>query len=223
MPQRCRLFIGSGRILTETEPLKTADELACNRHFALVIHLGHEGLLLLQPPQQHGRAPVNKSLRQSAMQRIRQSVFYSARLGAPMAFVISPALALRNIGPGADIGQPFRDGINVAARFIYPREGLFQPIRRDSGLRKAAPGQEIENSREQSEMLIPRCVAEIGDAANLPQQFYPLRRVQLFFHLGQFRQVFQRQHVIGIAGAGQPFVLRRGLKAANQPLNAAKL
>ena len=69
-PQNPRL-IGAGRcILRETEPLKTAGEFAFNRHFAFVIHLGHEGLLLLQPPHQNTGAAIYKSLGQGCMQRI---------------------------------------------------------------------------------------------------------------------------------------------------------
>ena len=57
-------------VLTEPEPFQTTDEFAFDGHFTLVIHLGQKGLLLFEPPQQHGCAPVHKSLRQTLMQRI---------------------------------------------------------------------------------------------------------------------------------------------------------
>ncbi len=94
-------------VLAEAEPFQTADEFALDRHFALVVHLGHEALLLLEPAEQNAGPPVHKSLRQRGMKRIRQAVFYRARLAAPMNFVRDPAIALRDIGPGADIGEAF--------------------------------------------------------------------------------------------------------------------
>ena len=57
-------------ILTEPESLQTADELALNRHFTLVVHFGQEGLLLLEPPQQDACPAIHKSLGQTFMQRI---------------------------------------------------------------------------------------------------------------------------------------------------------
>ena len=70
LPQGARLIRAAAGILPETEPFKTADEFAFNRHFTFVIHLGHEGLLLFQPPHQNGCAAVNESLSQRGMQRI---------------------------------------------------------------------------------------------------------------------------------------------------------
>ena len=50
LAQRARLVGRRGRILPEPEPFQTPDKFAGYRHFTFVIHLGHEGLLLLQPP-----------------------------------------------------------------------------------------------------------------------------------------------------------------------------
>ena len=70
LPQHSRLFGRACGILLKTEPFQTTDKFAGNRHFTFVIHLGHEGLLLLQSPQQNAGAPINKSLRQRGMERI---------------------------------------------------------------------------------------------------------------------------------------------------------
>ncbi len=75
-PQGLRLLRRCRFVLLEPEAFETADEFALDRHFTLVVHLGHKALLLLQPAQQHGCAPVNKSLRQSRVKRIRQAIFY---------------------------------------------------------------------------------------------------------------------------------------------------
>ena len=60
-----------GFVLRKAEPLKTANQLPFDRHFTFVVHFGHEALLLLQPAQQNGCAPINKSLCQPRMQRVR--------------------------------------------------------------------------------------------------------------------------------------------------------
>ena len=70
LTQGLRLFRRLGRVLPEPESVQLAYKFATYSDFALVIHLGHEGLLLLQPPQQHAGAPVNKSLRQRQVQAI---------------------------------------------------------------------------------------------------------------------------------------------------------
>ena len=104
-----RLGLGPGRafVLDEPEPLEPTDEFTFDGHLTFVIHIGQKGLLLLEPAQQHGRAPIHKSLRQTVMKSIRHPVFYSATHLAPMAFVPHPAVALRDISPRADIRQSF--------------------------------------------------------------------------------------------------------------------
>ena len=68
--QSLRRLAAFGVILHKAEPIQTASEFAFYRHFALVIHLGHEGLLLFQSPQQQAGAAIYKSLRKRAMQRV---------------------------------------------------------------------------------------------------------------------------------------------------------
>ena len=68
--QRPRLIRRCRGILPEPEPFQTTDEFAFDGHFTFVIHLGLEGLLLLQPPQQNRCAPVDKSLGQCRVQRV---------------------------------------------------------------------------------------------------------------------------------------------------------
>ncbi len=98
--------IGRGAgILPEAEPFQTAGKFAFHRHFALVVDLGHESLLLLQPAKQDACPPVDKSLRQRRMQRIRQPVFYSAGFVAPMGFVFHPVFPLGDVGPCPNIRQ----------------------------------------------------------------------------------------------------------------------
>lgn len=123
-------FFLAGRtfILDEAESLKTPDEFAFDRHLAIFVHIGHHGLLLLEPAQEHGCAPVHKSLGQTLVQRIRQAVFYRACFAAPMAFVIDPAFSLRNISPGPNIGETFRQRVNVSVGPVDAPDLAGEPI-----------------------------------------------------------------------------------------------
>ena len=191
--------IGRGRrIHPKPKPIQTAGKLAFNRHFTFVIHLGHEGLLLLQSPHQHRCAAIHKSLGQTHMQRIRQAVFYSAGLVAPMAFVCNPAFALRNIGPSSDIGQPFRQSVDVAFGFIDSCHSRCHPIGRNPATTNAAPNQKFKYPRQKRGMLAAGHPAKVRDPSDLPQQFHPLRPGQARVHLGHFDQGLQRQHIIGV-------------------------
>ena len=207
-----------GLVGAEAEALQAAGEFALDRHFALVIHFGHQALLLLEPAQKHGCAPVHKSLGQGRVQRVRQAVFYSARFPAPMLFVRHPARSLRDIGPGADICQPLRNGVDVASGPVDAFDGPAKPIRRDMSIL-----QETEDPRQQSRVLHGRDPAEIGHPAHVPQQAHVLAAADAVLDLGEVAQDLQRRHVVGLAPAGQQFVAGAGLQAFDQPVHAAEI
>ncbi len=94
-------------VLRKSKSIQTASKFAFYRHFALIVHLGHEGLLLFQPPHQHAGTAVYKSLRERCVQRIRQTILYSTCSLPPMVFVLHPTVCGSNICPSADIGQTF--------------------------------------------------------------------------------------------------------------------
>ena len=70
LSQGAPLVSGRRSVLLEAEALQTADELAFDCHFTLVVHLSHKALLLLEPAKQHGCPPVHKSLRQPGVKRV---------------------------------------------------------------------------------------------------------------------------------------------------------
>jgi hypothetical protein len=184
--RQCPRGIGCGGcVLLEAEPLQLSGEFAFDGHFTLVIHFGHESLLLLQPAEQHACPPVDKSLGQSRMQRIRQAVFYSARLIAPMAFVFNPIFPLGHVGPGADIGQAARQGVDVAFGLVDPLDRCCQPVRRDAPAAKAPAHKEFEDTGQKRDMLRPGGGAEVGNAAHVPQKLHALGFGQLVAHVRQ--------------------------------------
>ena len=69
-----------------------------------------------------------------------------------MAFVINPSGALRNVGPGADIGEAFGQGINVTLGPVNAFHLAREPIVRDA----ARLVQELEDLAQQLNSEIQR-------------------------------------------------------------------
>ena len=150
LPQRLGLIRACRLVLPEPEPVDPAQNLTLDGYLTAFCHLGHKALLLLQPAQKHTGAPVDKSLGQRAMQRIRQAVFYGTGGAAPMAFVLDPAGALRHVGPCADICQPLGQRVYVALRPVDPPHLPRQPVvghARPVAEKTEDPAQQIGNVR----------------------------------------------------------------------------
>ena len=90
--QRAGLVGVGGGVEPEAEALEPADELVVDRDLAVFGHCGHQALPLLQPAHQDRGAPVDETLGQLHVQRIRQPVFYRTGLVAPMVRVVDPGL-----------------------------------------------------------------------------------------------------------------------------------
>ena len=217
-----RIWRGAG-VLLEAEAFQASGEFAFDRHFALVVHFGHESLLLLQPAKEDARPPVDKSLRQCRMQGIRQAVFYSARFLAPMGFVFDPVFPLGDVGPGADIGEAARQRVDVAVGLVDPLDRGGKPVTGDAAATKAATDEELENPGQKGRVFRAGGGAEVGDAADVPEKLHAFGLGQLVLHFRQGGERFQRQHVVGIPGAGQPVVEGGRLQAADQPVGAAEI
>ena len=219
LTQHAGFFRRGGCVLTEAEPFQLADQLPFDGDFALVVHFSHKALLLLQPAHQHRCAPVNKSLCQSVMQGIRQAVFYSARCAAPMVFVINPCSALRDIGPGPDIGQSFRERVNVAVSPVNACDIARQPVWGDSSV----PLQELEHTRQQPRMFGGRNAAKIWNAAHIPQQPQIAPVAQSVDNLWLGGQGFQRDHIIGVARPSQPVIAGGRFQRRDQPRGRSEI
>ena len=208
----CRL------VLDEAETLEPPHMLILDAHFAAFAHPGHEALLLFQPAHQNAGAPVNESLRQRAVQRIRQAVFYIAGLAAPMIFVIHPALALGNICPGADEGEAAREDIDIALGAVDAPHLAGEPVIGHPALLL----QEGEDARQKGGVLAGGNAAEIRDAADIPQPPHISRPGHAIAHLGHGREVAQGLEIIRLAPPLQAGILRRGLERGDQRLGAGE-
>ena len=68
---QCLFLIPARRlILRETETFQATHEFTFDGHFTFIVYFGQKGLLLFEPAQKHGCAPVHKSLGQTLVQRI---------------------------------------------------------------------------------------------------------------------------------------------------------
>ena len=129
-----------------------------------------------------------------------------------MAFIGNPPVALRDIGPGADIGQPFRDGVDVAVGLVDAGDVGGKPV----GGNLPVVGQKAEDARQQPRMFPFGNRPEVRNAADIPQQPHRLRAAQLVPDLGHLGQGFQRQHIVAVARPRQPVVRGGRLEAADQ-------
>ncbi len=206
-------------ILTEPEPFETTDEFTFDGHISVFIYFGQKGLLLFQPAQQNGCAPINKSLCQRFVQSIRQAVFYYAGFIPPMNFVIDPTLTLRDICPRANKSQSFRQRIDVACGLVDAFDLTRQPIVRDMSALM-----QIAKNRPQKACVFPMADAtKIRDAAHIPEQFDRGSVTGTRQHFGLLRQRFQRPEIIRLAGFDKDVVAGGLFKRFDQPADRAKL
>ncbi len=189
LTQRARLVRARRLVLRKAKALQPSDELTFYRHFALVVHVCHKALLLLQPAQKHGCAPVNKSLGQAGMKRIRQAVFYSPRHVAPMAFVIQPPLALRDVCPCADEREPLGQGVDVAFGAVDALDLAVHPVVGNA----AVFVQKAEDRLQKTRVLGMADPPEIRNPAHVPQQLHVRSTPHPVAHGGYLGQRLQRQ------------------------------
>ena len=206
-------------VLAKAETIQLANKFAFYGYFTCVVYFGHYGFLLSQSAQKHGRAPIYKSLGQTLVQRIRQAVFYDTCLLSPMVFVIAPAFALRNVGPGADKREPFGQRVDVTVRAIDAVDLACQPFIRQA----AALVQIVENCGSQIGVFTVTDAAKIGHTADIPQQLDRRAVCGARLDLGDLRQRLQRLQIVRLAGPHQHLVIGGGLKRFDQPFDRSKL
>ena len=83
-----------------------------------------------------------------------------------MGIVATPVLALRNIGPSADKGEPRGERIDVAIGAVDAVNLAGNPV----FWQRAAFMEVAINCREQVGVLLMADAAKIGNAADIPQK-----------------------------------------------------
>ena len=153
------------------------------------------------------------------MQCVRQAIFYRASLAAPMTFVGNPAGTLRDIGPGANIGETPGQGVDVARGFVDPADLRRQPVIGDM----AGVLEKAEDALQKVRVFLRRDALKVGDAADVPQEPQVLRRPRPVSDRGQVGQHLQAAQIIRLAPAHQPFIPGRRFKRSDQPVERAEI
>ncbi len=98
------------------------DMLFFNQHIAAWGDFGFQHRVLSQTAHQHACAPVNESLCETFVQRVRQPVLYLTRDLLPMLWLTKPIRPVGDECPCPDLRQPRRQGVKVAIdaiKFLY--------------------------------------------------------------------------------------------------------
>ena len=136
-----------------------------------------------------------------------------------MVFVPQPALALRHIGPCADICQSFRQCVDIAVIPINPRDLQREPVFLDM----ADLVQVGEDPHQQTGMFAFADSAKVRNPADIPQK--PHRR-PIRCPCGDQRVRAQRPQggkIVTFAHAGQPVVVGPRLEGLQQSLHRSEL
>ena len=160
------------------------------RQLVLVAHALH----------QSRRPLVDEPLRQPLMQRVRQLILDLARPRLPMGRILEPVRAVRYERPGADMGQPVRQRIDIAIRAIRERNLLGKPI---FGYPLVASTQRLVKRTHELSMVRRRNLAIIRDLAHVPQQFDRSAIIGEVRQLGIARNRLERRHIVGHPRARQ--------------------
>ena len=119
--------VGSG-VRREPESHQTADMMAFDNHFSGVADFGFEHRVFPEAPHQDACPAVNEPFRQAFMQCIGKPVLDLPGRFLPMGGVRQPSGTVRKIGPGPDMRDARRQGIDVAVGPVGHRA----PARRTS-------------------------------------------------------------------------------------------
>ncbi len=153
------------------------------------------------------------------MQGVAQPILDRAGALLPMAGVGQPFGAMGDIGPGADMGEPADQRVDVAIDLLQPADLIGHPIDRQA----AAPGQMAEHRVEQLEVRLGQGLAEIRDLADRPEQPDAGRAGGALAHLRPPGQHLQADMVERVAGLAQTGEGRRRVEAGLQTLQAVQV
>ena len=145
------------------------------------------------------------------MQGIGQPVLHRAGPFLPVAGVGQPVAAVRHIGPGADVGDALNQGLDVAVGALDADHLVGHPV---GGQPAGGSHQVAVDPSHQSGVGVAHQVAEVGDAAHLPQQAHGVRAGGEAGDVRVRGKGRQGRLVVGFAGPDQAGHLRRHGEAA---------
>ena len=204
----------------EAEAVDTAHGLALHRNCAIFIHCRHQFFLLGQTPHEQARAAVDKTLCQSLMQGIGELVFDFFRPLLPKYRGFQPVRAVCHKSPGADMGNPCRQRIDIAICFIAMAELAGEPVLADFA---ASRGEEAEYSTDDTGMFRRADIAVVRNLAHLPQALYEFRRGDGTYNFVIAAQRLQRIHVRPGLRTGEAMEFRQCAKRTAKAVERAEI
>ena len=145
----------------EAEPLQLADMVAFDEDGSGWADFGFRHRIFSKAPHEDGSPAVYEAFRQPLMQRIRQSVFDFARLFLPVCLIGQPAGPVGNESPGADLGNPVRQRVDVA----FGRVGAADLLGHVVLIDMAMPGKVHIDRGDEVGMLGRRDLPVVGQSA----------------------------------------------------------
>ncbi len=153
------------RIRRELEAVQAADIMVLDQNLTVGADLGHHLLLIAQAPHEYAGAPVDKTLCQAVMKGVGQGVLYRTGAVLPMLRVVEPLGAMGHVGPGADLGEPVRQRVEVAVGAVGLCDLVGKPIFGNLAL---VAHDEAEQGGDELRVARRRHLAVVWDLAHLP-------------------------------------------------------
>ena len=211
--------LGAG-IGNEQESVKVADMLTLDGDVTVGGDLGFEHRVLSQAPHQDAGAPVDEAAREAFVQGVGQSVLYPTCLALPMFRVAQPVGSVGDEGPGASLGDPTGQRVDVAVGPIDHGHLLGEPRVGD------AAGHPLhEESVELGHQIgvhLRVDLAVVRHAADVPE---PPHRGGAARHVADvvlLHEDLEGLLILAHGGAGQPRFARVLVEARLQALQAAE-
>ena len=126
-----------GQVRREGEAFELADKVLFDDDAAILFDFGEQAFLVAHALHQHARALVDEALRKLLVQRVRKLVLDLARLGLPVIGVLEPFAAVRDEGPGADMGDAVRERVDIAVGAVGLLDLGGEPILGDQRPRRS--------------------------------------------------------------------------------------
>jgi hypothetical protein len=152
-------------IRREAEAVEAADIMVLDQNLTVRADLGHHLLLIAQAPHEYTGAPVDETLCQAFMKGVGQRVLDRAGAILPMLGILEPLGAMGHVGPGANLGEPVRQRVEIPVGAVGLRHLVGKPVLGDPAL---VAHDEAEQCADQLRMVRRRDLAVVGDLAHLP-------------------------------------------------------
>ncbi len=218
--QRLAVEAAGAGIGHELEALELADIVPLDRHLAFRRDLGYEIILELKAAHQMAGALVDEALGQALMEGIGELVLDRARPFLPMVGIVEPLGPVGHEGPGAHMGDPHGQSVDIPFRAVQPVQMPGQPIRRQTIV---VIQQVLVDGGQQDNMFLKGHVPEIRDLTHAPQPLQVGTTLEGFADHHVFGHPSERQIVARDPRPRQSLDRRRHFKALDQGLEGSEI